>query len=95
MTAGANTLGNLGDWGREVDMDLRARVQAYLDGRIAARELYDWTFDRVEALLKDPSTCTLAGAVLGGAWSIVDGKPEDALKADLRKELGQRASSPR
>ena len=88
-------LGESEGWWRWVDMDLRQQVRAYLAGRMTAPELYNWTFERVEVLLRESGTRSLAGAVLGGAWSLREGAPDDALKAELRKEMGLPAAPAR
>ncbi len=72
-----------------MDNELRSRVQAYLDGRASASELYNWTFANVEKLLLDPGTRVLAGSVLAASWSVLDTSPQDSLRKELREELAK------
>lgn len=95
MASDTKPQGILKDGGGWVDIDLRQQVRAYLEGRLTAPALYNWTFERVEVLLTEPNARSLAGAVLGGAWFLREGSPDTALKADLRKEMGLPASPAR
>ena len=75
--------------GDRLDLELRQRVQAYLDNQAPASELYNWTFGNLQKLLEDPKCRVLAGAVLGASWSVVDAGPQDSLRKELREELAK------
>ena len=75
--------------GDRLEVELRQRVRAYLDGRVPASELYNWTFGNVQKLLEDPKSRALAGAVLGASWSVLDAGPQDSLRKELKEELAK------
>ena len=71
--------------------ELREKVQAYLNGLLSVDDLRDWSLERMKELLEGPDTAPLAGAVLGGIWSMQDGAMAEAqLRGDLRQELAER-----
>lgn len=79
-----------------MDKELLAMVRAYLDGSSSVDELYNWAFTRVEELVNDPRTQPLAGAILGGMWTLQDGNSETSFREELRTELSKRpAAAPR
>lgn len=75
--------------GDRLEIDLRQRVQAYLEGRVPASDLYNWTFGNLQELLEDPKSRALAGAVLGASWSVPDAGPQESLRKELREELAK------
>ena len=72
-----------------MENELKAKIDAYLDGRIPVSDLYNWTFENVEKLLQDSKTRALAGSVLAASWSVLDTSPQDSLRKELRDELAK------